>query len=160
MSFKRHGAATDMALAAAMMVACVLGACEATSMAGPAGRRARMVDEQLQAVLERDFPVGTSRAAVRAKAAELGMEPVAGGGTAVGAAAVGEDAGKAAGDEEEYSFSFAPGTSWEITRSVRVRFGADGRAERAVLVPRMGGEPEPMPGDEPAGGWIHVEGER
>lgn len=133
----------NISLSVLLAAACLLCACESTSIVGPSGRRARMVDEQLQAVLERDFPVGGTRERVRAKAKELGM-----------AAAPGSDATDEKSEEDAFTFSFAPETSWGITRTVRVRYGADGRVERTTLDPMFGAELGP----EPVRGWIRLEG--
>jgi hypothetical protein len=146
---------TTNLLASAMTAAVfVLAACEATSIAGPAGRRARMVDEQLQAVLERDFPVGTSRAAVRARATELGMQQVA----SRPPEEVVEGQAESGGGAEAFSFSFAPDTGWGVTRVVRIEYGPADRVERVVLVPRMRADTGALPVDEPGTGWIRVEG--
>lgn len=132
-----------------------LCACGSTELFGPAGRRARMPDEQLQAVLKQDFPVGSTKAEVRAKAEALGMTaspaPVAAAGGDEDEEGAGGDVG---GDDEVYTFSFDPDSGWGVTRAVRVQYGADGRVKRTLLERRFGGQLE----QEPPRSWIHVEG--
>jgi hypothetical protein len=139
----RRGAAGATVAAAA----CLLCACESTELFGPSGRRARMVDDQLEPVLKQDFPVGTPRDGVRAKAEELGMTLTS--------------HVEAQGDEPEedvYSFSFDADSSWGVTRSVRVLYTGAGRVDRTILVEQAGRDAASIWGEQRTGGWIHLEG--
>lgn len=138
---------TNIPLSALLATACLVCACESTSIVGPSGRRARMVDEQLAAVLKQDFPAGMTRDAVHAKAAELGMTP---------AGRAGEPGDESA--EDAYLVSFAPNTTWGITRTVRVQYDAGGRVERTTLDPQLGRDAGTVWEDETTGGWIRLEG--
>jgi hypothetical protein len=145
--FRLAGTATKTSVCAAVAGALMLCACESSQLFGASGRRARMPDEQLQAVLKQDFPVGSTRGEVRAKAEELGM-------TAAAASPIEDDEGGMHDDDEVYTFSFDPGSGWGVTRAVRVRYGGDGRVERTMLEPVFGKALE----QEPVRGWIHMEG--
>lgn len=144
------GAGLALALCAAVGGVGVVGGCEGSQVWGPAGRRARMVDEQLAPVLKQDFPAGTPRDQVRTKAQELGMTLVSH-----------TDADDLSPEEDVYSFSFDPDSGWGVTRKVRVQYTKTGRVERTILVEQPGREAgTALDNGQPGGigGWIHAEG--
>ena len=130
-----------------------MGGCEGSQVWGPAGRRARMVDEQLGPVLKQDFPPGATREQVRSKAEQLGMALVSH-----------ADADDLSPEEDVYSFSFNPDSGWGVTRKVRVQYTGTGRVERTILVEQPGRSADSVlddgrpVGGGGVGGWIHAEG--